>query len=65
MAAVYFPAGGTAHLTEPVTGTARWFDPRTGALTGAKLEDPIAISAPEGVDEHGRPLDWVLVVGNS
>ena len=65
VAAVYFPAGGTAHLTEPVTGTARWFDPRTGALTGAKLEDPIAISAPEGVDEHGRPLDWVLVVGNS
>lgn len=62
--AIYFPAAGTAALKEPIAGSARWFDPRSGELSDAGLNGLSTIAAPVGVDENGRPLDWVLVIRN-
>jgi hypothetical protein len=58
--AIYYPTGGTAEIASG-SSSAQWFDPRTGgyqAATGAKG----SYEAPAGVDETGRPLDYVLLL---
>ena len=60
VAIVYFPAGGEAEVR--VTGTdAQWFDPRSGAYQTAQGHGG-RYTAPAGVDDLGRPLDYVLVI---
>lgn len=62
--AIYFPAAGTATIREPIAGSAKWFDPRSGTLRDASLTNPGTISAPTEIDENGHPFDWVLVIRN-
>lgn len=63
---VYLPAGGPVTIQGVGdTVSARWFDPRNGALTPAAPErrgGNLYATAPVANDERGRPLDWVLVV---
>jgi hypothetical protein len=59
-AVVYFPAGGSASIAF-TGGTARWFDPRSGAYSDASAKDG-RFSAPAGADADGHPLDSVLVI---
>ena len=55
---VYFPAGGAARID--AGGSVRWFDPRDGALQPGVGGGPI--TAPEGRDDAGRPLDFIAVI---
>ena len=65
--AAYLPAGGTLTLTVDPPAGARWFDPRTGALTPAKAIDPgvRTFRAPAVEETAGRPSDWALILGAS
>jgi hypothetical protein len=61
-AVVYFPAGGVAEINFPST-SAKWFDPRSGQYQPAQPEAG-RYASPEGTDERGHPLDYVLVLSN-
>ena len=60
VAVVYYPAGGSAEIAFKAR-SARWFDPRTGKDQPA-LGSLGTYTAPVGVDENKRPLDYVLVL---
>jgi len=59
---IYFPVGGSAVIN--LSGSAQWFDPRTGSLEPAS-NDNGRFTAPAGVDDQGHPLDFVLLVRGS
>lgn len=56
---VYFPVGGTAEIA--VSGTAEWFDPRSGSISPAEGAEG-RFTAPEEADSVGHPHDFVLVI---
>jgi hypothetical protein len=60
VALVYFPAGGRAEIGFANNG-AQWFHPRSGTYSPASVDNN-RYTAPVGVDEDERPLDFVLVL---
>jgi len=60
VAVVYYPAGGRANIAFAAR-SARWFDPRSSEYQPAEGVGDI-YTAPFGMDENQRPLDYVLVL---
>ena len=65
LAAIYLPVGGKVNFASPLSGTAQWFDPRSGALEEASLVSATSVTAPDGEGANDHPLDWVLLVRNA
>jgi len=61
--AVYLPVGGavTLDLSSGADRQAQWYDPRTGESRAAR-GNGLTFTSPEGVDDQGHPLDWVLTL---
>jgi hypothetical protein len=56
---VYLPVGGST--TVGMSGSAEWFDPRSGKSRAAKGKDG-CFTSPEESDDDGHPHDFLLIV---